>query len=276
VAAAPAQNTTLLVVESLDQATDEALWFARRISGGSFRALHVPQRGTDPGIRPRWFGRVDGEPFLEVLDGTPSVIDAVLEQVWRLPRSESEFVTVVVPELFRSESLLQQARRPFELMLKLRLLAEPGVVVADVPAVQGRAEREPERLLARVIVSDAQAPSMRAVNYASALGIEDTCAVHFAFSQEEARTIRADWAEHGPAIPLEVDAAPYRDLGQPLLRYLRELTADGRTEVLVLMPEVVTRGFRRILHNQRALYVKRLLLFEPRVILASVPYQLLR
>jgi amino acid transporter len=276
VAAAPAHNTTLLVVESLDQATDEALWFARRISGGSFRALHVPQRGSDPGIRARWFGRVDGEPFLEVLDGTPSVIDAVLEQVWRLPRSESDFVTVVVPELFRSESLLQQARRPFELMLKLRLLAEPGVVVADVPAVQGRAEREPERLLARVIVSDAQAPSMRAVNYASALGIEDTCAVHFAFSQEEARTIRADWAEHGPAIPLEVDAAPYRDLGQPLLRYLRELTADGRTEVLVLMPEVVTRGFRRILHNQRALYVKRLLLFEPRVILASVPYQLLR
>jgi hypothetical protein len=172
--------------------------------------------------------------------------------------------------------VLQQARRPFELMLKLRLLAEPGVVVADVPAVQGRAEPEPERLLVRVIVSDAQAPSMRAVNYARALGIEDTCAVHFAFSQEEARTIRAEWAEHSPAIPLEVDAAPYRDLGQPLLRYLRKLTADGHTEVLVLMPEVVTRGFRRLLHNQRALYVKRLLLFEPRVILASVPYQLFR
>jgi len=30
----------------------------------------------------------------------------------------------------------------------------------------------------------------------------------------------------------------------------------------------------RLLHNQRALYVKRLLLFEPRVILASVPYRL--
>jgi hypothetical protein len=42
------------------------------------------------------------------------------------------------------------------------------------------------------------------------------------------------------------------------------------------MPELVVRGFRRVLHNQRALYLKRLLLFEPRVILASVPYQLLR
>ena len=62
----------------------------------------------------------------------------------------------------------------------------------------------------------------------------------------------------------------------PLLGYLRELTADEDTAVLVLMPELVVRGWRRLLHNQRALYVKRLLLFEPHVILASVPYQLLR
>jgi hypothetical protein len=82
--------------------------------------------------------------------------------------------------------------------------------------------------------------------------------------------------EHGPRIPLEVDEAPYRDLGRPLLDYLRRLTAVEGTVVLVLMPELVTRGWRRLLHNQRALYVKRLLLFEPNVILAAVPYQLLR
>ena len=40
------------------------------------------------------------------------------------------------------------------------------------------------------------------------------------------------------------------------------------------MPELVVRGWRRLLHNQRALYIKRILLFEPRVILSSVPYQL--
>ncbi len=68
--------------------------------------------------------------------------------------------------------------------------------------------------------------------------------------------------------------APYRDIGGPLVSYLRELTGDGTTEVIVVMPELVVRGWRRALHNQRALYVKRLLLFEPRVILASVPYQL--
>jgi hypothetical protein len=44
---------------------------------------------------------------------------------------------------------------------------------------------------------------------------------------------------------------------------------------VVVMPELVVRGPSRLLHNQRALYLKRLLLFEPRVILTSVPFQLL-
>jgi hypothetical protein len=43
-----------------------------------------------------------------------------------------------------------------------------------------------------------------------------------------------------------------------------------------VMPEIVVRGWARVLHNQRALYIKRTLLFEPHVILSSVPYQLFR
>ena len=44
--------------------------------------------------------------------------------------------------------------------------------------------------------------------------------------------------------------------------------------VSVVMPELVFSGVRKLLHNQRALYIKRLLLFEPRVLLSSVPYHL--
>ena len=61
-------------------------------------------------------------------------------------------------------------------------------------------------------------------------------------SPSAARThasIASEWARHGPRIPLEVDEAPYRDIGPPLLGYLRELTADEGTQVLVLMPELV-------------------------------------
>src|SRR4029079_9572394 len=114
------------------------------------------------------------------------VTEAVLEQVWRLPRSESEFVTIYVSELFRRRSLFEQARHPRELALKFRLLSEPGVVVADVPVPQDRVPAEAKRVVARVLVSGVNAASMRAVNYASTLDVDDVRAVHFAFGPEDA------------------------------------------------------------------------------------------
>jgi hypothetical protein len=49
-------------------------------------------------------------------------------------------------------------------------------------------------------------------------------------------------------------------LGNPLLRSLREITADPEAVAVVIMPELVFSGPQRLLHNQRALYIKRLLL----------------
>ena len=276
VAAAPeARNTTIVLVESLDQATEAAVWLAEKISPGGFRAVHVPVGGSDPGIRPRWFELRGGAPLLEV-STSGGLTTGVLDQVWRLPRSESEFVTLILPELFEGASLLQQMRHPRELALKLRLLSEPSVVVADVPVLRGPKRTFPERLVARVLVSNVSAATMRAVNYASTLEVADTEAVNFAFSSEDARAIRSEWSRYGARIPLHVEEAPYRDIGAPLLHYLRGITEDPDVAVLVLMPELIMRGWRRAFHNQRALYIKRLLLFERHVILASVPYQLLR
>ena len=171
---------------------------------------------------------------------------------------------------------MHKIRHPRELALKLRLLSEPSVVVADVPVLRGPKRTFPERLVARVLVSNISAATMRAVNYASTLDVADTQAVHFAFSSEDGRAIRSEWARHGPRLPLHVEEAPYRDIEAPLLHYLRGITEDPDVAVLVLMPELIMHGWRRLLHNQRALYIKRLLLFERHVILASVPYQLLR
>jgi hypothetical protein len=274
VASAPgARNRTLLVVEKLDPAAERALAFTRTIAPDGFRAIHVPCQSSDPGIGPRWFHLAGGAPLLETLDSRGGRVDAVLEQVWRLPRGESDFVTVVVPEQFRRRALAEQARHPFEFALKLRLLTESGVVVADVPTVDEAAGGRP--LAARIFVSGANAASMRALNWAEAVGLPDTHAVNFAFDENEAAQIRRKWLAEDARVPLEVLAAPYRDIGDPLLAYLRELTGAGY-DVLVVLPELILRGWARVLHNQRALYVKRLLLVEPHVMLASVPYQLLR
>jgi len=277
VAAAPAaRNRTIVVVETLDQATEAATWLAEKISPEGFRAMHVPVRGSDPGIRPRWFKLHDGRPQLEVYGESGGLTSAVLDQVWRQPRGESDFVTVILPELFDRPSLGQQIHHRHELALKVRLLAEPSVVVADVPVLRGPERTFPTRLVVRVLVSNVTAATMRAVNYGSTLDVADTEAVHFAFSPEDARAIRLEWAQHATRIPLHVEEAPYRDIGAPLLHYLRGITEDPDVAVMVLMPELIMRGWRRALHNQRALYIKRLLLFERHVVLASVPYQLLR
>jgi len=274
VASAPdARNRTLLVVEELGPAAERALEFARTISPDGLRAIHVQRHGTDPGIGPRWFHVSAGSPLLETLDPHGGAVDAVLEQVWRLPRGESDFVTVVIPEQFRSRSLKEQARHRFELALKFRLLMEPGVVVADLPTVDESPNGRP--LAARIFVSGANAASMRALNWAQAVDLPDTRAVNFAFDETEAAEIRRKWRAENAPVPLEVLAAPYRDIGDPLLAYVRELTADGY-EAVVILPELILRGWARLLHNQRALYVKRLLLVEPHVTVVSVPYQLLR
>jgi len=273
------RNRVLIDVEAIDDATREALWYAKTIeSDVGLRAIHVPGDKSDTGIKPRWYDLTSGATLLEVLSTEEGRLQPVLEEVWRLPRGEADFVTVVVPEQFRERSLISAARRD-AFRLKLRLLSEPGVVVTDIPVVGSdpRSELGATRKLAvRVLVSGVHGGSMRAVNYARSLGVEDTRAVTFAFDSDESRKFQRGWSVAERPLPLDLNEAPFRDIGRPLLAYLRSLTADGDTVVNVVMPEVVVRGWPRLLHNQRALYIKRLLLFEPHVILSSVPYQLFR
>jgi len=275
-AAPPATNEVVLYVESTDAALREALAYARKISGDRFHAIHAPGPRTDPGIRPRFRELTDLRPDLEVLtpeDGGRA--DAVIEYLWALPRGESNFVTVIIPELFRRRSLLAALSRRTEFSLKVRLLREPGVVISDVPVLASNGgSASPKRVVCRILVSGAHAASMRAVNYAGTLGVEDTRAVFFAFDSEEADRLREEWSKVGISLPLEIEEAHFRDMGDPLIRYLREITADPDAVAVVIMPELIFSGPQRLLHNQRALYIKRLLLFEPRVILTSVPYRL--
>src|SRR6266542_41342 len=275
-AAPPATNQVVLHVESSDAALREALWYARQIADDHFRAIHVPGARTDPGIRPRFRDLTDIRPDLEIIRPEDGRVDAVIEFLWALPRGESNFVTMIVPELFKRRSLVEALARRMEFSLKLRLLREPGVVITDVPVLAQRTSewRAPQRAHCRVLVSGAHAASMRAANYAGTLGLPDTRALFFAFDAEEAERLREDWDERTMRLPLEIEAAPFRDLGDPLLRYLRRITADPDAVAVVIMPELIFTGTARLLHNQRALYIKRLLLFEPRVILASVPYRL--
>jgi amino acid transporter len=269
-------NKVVLYVGRLDPATKLAAWYAKEIAGTGYHPVWVQDGRSRPDPRGRWWEFTGGGTRIEPLEGVGHVEDAVLDYVWSLPRGESNFLTVIVPEAFEHPSLLTAVlRRHTTFSLKLRLLNEPGIVIANVPVVDGNvAQPTPKRAVARVLVSEVHASSVRAVNYARTLRLADTKAVFFAFDADEAKRVERDWHREAPGLPLEILEAPFRDLGDPLRVYLRELTADPDTAVSVVMPELVFNGARKLLHNQRALYIKRLLLFEPRVFLSSVPYHL--
>jgi amino acid transporter len=269
-------NNVVLYVDRLDPATKLASWYAREIAGQSYHPVWVQDGRSRPDPRGHWWEFTGGGTRIEPLEGVGHAEDAVLDYVWSLPRGESNFLTVVVPETFERASLFSAVLgRHTTFTLKLRLLSEPGIVITNVPVVAGNgAEPSPKRAVARVLVSEVHASSVRAVNYARTLKLADTKAVFFAFDAEEASRVERQWHDEALGLPLEILEAPFRDLGDPLRAYLRGLTSDPETAVSVVMPELVFSGARKLLHNQRALYIKRLLLFEPRVFLSSVPYHL--
>lgn len=253
----------LVFAEALDVAAEGAVWYARRIGGGSFEAVHVPGKSTDTGIHARWFDYTGGEPRLDVKPPGSDPIAVVLAEVARLRQDEDDVVTVVIPEQFRKRSLLAAAQRA-QFRLKLRLLTEPGVVVADVPAVTSEKRPEgrvPDRLILRVLAGEPDAQTRHAVEYATGLpGFDEVRGLHFG---------ERDWGDDELGIP--VDDAPLGGrLGDSILAEVRKYTADATVAVNVVLPEKIDTGLRR-LRGPRALAIKRCLLFEPHVILSSVP-----
>jgi len=278
----PGRNIVVLYVESLNAATAEAIGYVRTFAGRELRAIHVRTASTPPDAAVRWrsYSRTDID--LEMLELRDSVADAVVEYVRSIPRGPDDFVTVAVPELLTRRSLAAAIRRR-SFLVKYRLLREPQVVVTDIPVLEEKGwpvgvdarPLIPSRVEAIVFVGAANAASVRAVNYARSLQASTTRAVYFALDPAGGERIQRDWARLGIPVQLDIVEAPFRDLGPPILEEIRRVTQRGDAVASVIMSEVVVRTrWHNLLHNQRALFIKRLLLFEPRVILSSVPYQL--
>jgi hypothetical protein len=280
--AEPGRNIVVLYVEELNAATAEAVGYARSFAGKSFRAIHVAKDSAGDAVARDWkaFSRTDVD--LEVLLEDRSLSRSIVGYIRSIERDENDFVTVVIPELLPKRSLVA-ATRSRSFLLKWRLLREAQVVVTDVPVLErgglpvGVDARPliPTRVEAVVFVASVHDAALRALNYARSLQAADTRAVFFSMDPRDAEQIQREWAESRIPVALEIAEAPFRDLGPPILEEVRRITAKGDAVAAVIVPElVVKKRWHNLLHNQRPLFIKRLLLFEPRVILSSVPYQL--
>jgi amino acid transporter len=273
------EEHVVLLLTDLTAATAEATGYVK-----SFRPdhLHAVVPGTDvpPRLREQWRAfHGPGAPELEPL-GPGSLTASVRRYLRTVPRNPGDLRTVVVAELVQ-EGLLGYLIRHRDLVrLKAALLRTGDVAVTDVPVVipkgqpvgAGRAVIPP-RAATLVFVSAVNDLTRRAVAHARALDAGVTRAVYFDVDPEQAHRLEEAWFDANLGIPLDIVEAPFRDLSVPMLEEVRRYTERGDTIVNVIVPEViVTRWWQLPLHNQSALFIKRLLLREPGVVLTSVPF----
>ncbi|WP_407663053.1 APC family permease [Micromonospora radicis] len=134
----------------------------------------------------------------------------------------------------------------------------------------------PARNHAIVLVSKLHQPTLRAVAYAQATRPDTLTAVTVNVDDTDTRQLQAEWERRAVPIPLTVIDSPYREITRPILNYVAGVRRDSpRDVVTVFIPEyVVGRWWEHLLHNQSALRLKGRLLFEPGVMVTSVPWQL--
>lgn len=149
-------------------------------------------------------------------------------------------------------------------------------VARELEPVEGQVLVLPSRNHAVVLVSKIHAPTLRALSYAKATRPHDLTALTVAVDKVEARALQDEWERRGLDVPLTVIASPYREITRPVLEHIANIALKSPRDVItVFIPEyVVGRWWEQLLHNQSALRLKGRLLFQPNVMVTSVPYQL--
>jgi len=135
---------------------------------------------------------------------------------------------------------------------------------------------QPSRNHAVVLVSKIHQPTLRALAYARATRPHDLTALTVSVDPEDSRALQEEWDRRGLPVPLTIVDSPYREITRPILDYVRRIRLDSpRDVVTVFIPEyVVGKWWEQLLHNQSALRLKGRLLFQPGVMVTSVPFQL--
>jgi len=134
----------------------------------------------------------------------------------------------------------------------------------------------PSRVHAIVLVSTLHKPSQRAIAFARATRPDTLTAITVNVDDTDTRALQRQWEQRDMKIPLKVIESPYREITRPVVAYVKNLRRSSpRDVVCVYIPEyVVGRWWENILHNQSSLRLKGRLLFEPGVMVTSVPWQL--
>jgi hypothetical protein len=124
-------------------------------------------------------------------------------------------------------------------------------------------------------ISGVHRGTLAGLRYARALS-NDVTAVYVSTDPAGAEALQQKWGLWGAGVRLVVLNSPYRLLVEPLVGYVREVLKRRQpNEVLtIVVPQFVPRHrWHNVLHAQTAMFLRLALLFEPGIVVTSVPYQ---
>ncbi|OZM78677.1 APC family permease [Pseudonocardia sp. MH-G8] len=212
-------------------------------------------RETDPAARRRMYRA-------RAINGFGAVLTGVVLVVVLLTKfTRGAWIAIAAMAVFYV--LMQAIRRHYDRVSAELVAGEPDTVL-------------PSRNHAIVLVSTLHKPTLRALAYARATRPDVLEAVTVNVDDADTKRLMRDWDKRRLPVPLKVVESPYREITKPVLDYVKRIRGDNpRDVVTVFIPEyVVGHWWEQILHNQSALRLKGRLLFQPGVMVTSVPWQL--
>ncbi|MCU1427726.1 MAG: potassium transport protein Kup [Actinomycetia bacterium] len=260
----------LVLVRRVDEGLDRAMAYINSIAPDRIRCVHLgtPSRSLAAAFWARYGKEVVFESAAKGL--VRSARAAVHAMHSRHP---DRTLAVVIPEVIEASKWWHVLRHNRALRLKAALLFEREVVVVNVPTVPADETmilRTVRRHVVVVPVAGVHAGTRDALTFARLLQPTEMRAVHIAGITDDADAVARAWRDAEVPIALEIIPSPLREVAAPLRAVVESIRDDGADIVTVVIGEVVPRWYQQGLHNHHALAIKRRLLFEPGVAVASV------
>jgi amino acid transporter len=229
---------------------------------GVFTAFTLSQAGM---VRHWWAEQSPGwrrNAAINAVGATATGVVAVVFAVAKFALG-AWIILVVVPLLILAMALVhrQYARERAELDVR------PEVVWG--PPVHRRRAVIPVTGLTRDVI--------QAVRFARSM-TGDVTAVFVTDDVAEGERVRARFEQQLPGLAFVIVESPYRNLVEPLARYLEVAAerADGVVTVLLLPERLTRRWWDRLLFNQDAHRIREALVGHPGILVASVPFRAMR
>lgn len=123
-----------------------------------------------------------------------------------------------------------------------------------------------------VLVGGINKGVLRGLQYARSLSPDRLLAVTVVSDDDDRVRMEEQWADYHVPIELHTVYSPYRELTNPILRFIDELDEEHRDDIItVVIPEFVTSWATQWLHNGSAFALKAKLLHRPHTAVVSVP-----